>query len=217
MARVRRIKGTRERLAASPYAVNTPHDLVGQWQTIYPDPRPLLLEVGCGRGRFLYEMAQADPSFNYLGMDVIPEILMEALDQWARKENFPQNIRYLCLDADLLDEIFAPGEVNRLYLHFSDPWPKNRHAKRRLTHARFLARYEKILAADAQVLFKTDSMPFFDFSLASFQEAGWRILSHTYDLYADPLEDNIATEYERRFVRQGLPICRLIALPPERL
>lgn len=214
MARMRRIKGTPELLAASTLTINQPHALHGKWQSIYKQSGPLVLEVGCGRGRFLYEAAQIHPENNYLGLDVIPEILMEAIERYSKRVDFPENIRFLWLDAEHLDEIFDLGEVQEIYLHFSDPWPKKRHAKRRLTHHNYLAIYEHILPPDGKVIFKTDSLDFFLFSVEEFQEAGWRIISQTEDLYSLNDPSNIATEYERRFVNNGKSICRLIALPP---
>lgn len=214
MARVRRVAGTQERLHASPYTINQPHALRGHWQDVFPTPQPLVIEIGSGRGRWLYTAAKAHPELNFLGIDVVPEIIMDAIDDHAEKTDAPQQVRFLWLDAEHLDEIFAPGEVSDIYLHFSDPWPKNRHAKRRLTHRRFLEIYDYILAENGTVHFKTDGREFFDFSIEEFQESGWRLENVTYDLYADLPADNIATEYERRFHRKGVPICSLLAYPP---
>lgn len=139
---------------------------------------------------------------------------MDAIDDHAEKQGAPEQVRFLWLDAEHLDEIFAPGEVSEIYLHFSDPWPKNRHAKRRLTHHRFLEIYDYILPENGSVHFKTDGREFFEWSLEEFRESGWRLENVTFDLYADLPEDNIATEYERRFHRKGVPICSLHAFPP---
>lgn len=214
MSRMRHIKGTTERLAASPLVIHKPHALQGQWHTLFAQNQPLVLEIGCGRGRFLYEAAKANPQKQFIGIDLVPEILMEAIDRYQKTKDFPNTIRYLWLDAEHLDEIFAPGEVSELYLHFSDPWPKNRHAKRRLTHPRFLDIYRYILASTGHLTFKTDSSPFYHYSLQEFKKAGWSILHATDDLYTSPVTENIPTEYERRYVRQGRKICRLVAAPP---
>lgn len=214
MSRMRHIQGTTDRLAASPLVVQSPHALYAKWHTLFEQKRPLVVEIGCGRGRFLYEAAKQNPDKNYLGLDLVPEILMEAIDRYTRATDYPASIRYLWLDAEHLDEIFAPGEVSEIYLHFSDPWPKNRHAKRRLTHSRFLDIYRAILPPDGLVTFKTDHAAFFQYSFRQFTGAGWHILHATMDLYANPDPANIPTEYERRFVRKGLPICRLVAQPP---
>ena len=195
MARVRRVAGTQERLLASPYTITQP-------------------QIGSGRGRWLYTAAARHPELNFLGIDVVPEIIMDAIDDHAEKQGAPEQVRFLWLDAEHLDEIFAPGEVSEIYLHFSDPWPKNRHAKRRLTHHRFLEIYDYILPENGSVHFKTDGREFFEWSLEEFRESGWRLENVTFDLYADLPEDNIATEYERRFHRKGVPICSLHAFPP---
>lgn len=214
MARVRRVAGTQERLLASPYTITQPHALRGHWQDAFPSPQPLVIEIGSGRGRWLYTAAARHPELNFLGIDVVPEIIMDAIDDHAEKQGAPEQVRFLWLDAEHLDEIFAPGEVSEIYLHFSDPWPKNRHAKRRLTHHRFLEIYDYILPENGSVHFKTDGREFFEWSLEEFRESGWQLENVTFDLYADLPEDNIATEYERRFHRKGVPICSLHAFPP---
>jgi tRNA (guanine-N7-)-methyltransferase len=215
LSRVRRIKGTDERLRLSPYTINDPFSRKGRWASALPSAGPLVIEIGCGRGRWLYNAAKARPDCNFLGIDVIGEILMDAIDEYAGRMDAPDNVRFLWFDAKRLAEIFAPGEVAEIYLHFSDPWPKNRHAKRRLTHADFLSVYHHILAKDGVLHFKTDSSPFFDFSLDELAKCGWTLTRLTRDLYADLPEDNIATEYERRFHRRGIPIKALDALPPQ--
>ncbi len=216
MARVRRVPGTQERLAASRYSINDPHNWRGHWHDLYPQQQPLIIEIGSGRGRWLYHMAKAHPENNYLGVDVVPEIIMDAIDEYGARTDTTELIRFLWLDAEHLDEIFAPGEVSDIYLHFSDPWPKKRHAKRRLTHRGFLDIYQYILADTGKVHFKTDSQDFFTFALEEFEACGWRLEDVTRDLYANLPEDNIATEYERRFHKRGLPICHLCAYPPHK-
>ncbi|MDO4281862.1 MAG: tRNA (guanosine(46)-N7)-methyltransferase TrmB [Peptococcaceae bacterium] len=216
MARVRRVAGTQERLHASPYTINAPHALRGHWQEVFPSPQPLVMEIGSGRGRWLYTAAKLHPEKNFLGVDVVPEIIMDAIDDYAGRMDAPEQVRFLWLNAEHLDEVFAPGEVAEIYLHFSDPWPKNRHAKRRLTHHDFLDIYDYILAPDGKVHFKTDGQAFFDFSIEEFTNAGWQLENVTRDLYANLPADNIATEYERRFHKRGVPICSLCAIPPHK-
>ncbi len=214
MARVRRVAGTQERLWASPYTVKEPHKQRGHWSELYPKNQPLVMEIGSGRGRWIYTAAKRHPELNYLGVDVVPEIIMDAIDEHAEKTDAPDQVRFLWLNAEHLDEVFAPGEVSDIYLHFSDPWPKKRHAKRRLTYRDFLDVYAYILAEDGTVHLKTDSRELFDFSIEEFTERGWRLENVTNDLYADLPEDNIATEYERRFHKRGIPINSLLAYPP---
>lgn len=214
MARVRTIPGTSEYLQNHPLVISDPQEARGRWQEHWPSPQPLHLEIGCGRGRFLYEAAKVHPERNYLGLELVPEIIRSAVERWSAMEDFPSNLRYLWIHAEELPEIFAPGEVDHIYLHFSDPWPKNRHAKRRLTHENYLNAYEQILHSEGQLSLKTDHPDLYTYSLMTLAQRNWTILSATFDLYAEEPQDNIATEYELRYVEKGLPIKRILATPP---
>lgn len=180
--------------------------------------RPLHIEIGMGKGKFLTELALRNPDINYAGIEKYSSVLVRAV---RRRENLEaagkilDNLLYLRMDAEKICDIFGPGEADRIYLNFSDPWPKDRHAKRRLPGRTFLARYEKILAPGGHVEFKTDNRPLFDFAVEEAKAAGWMIDACTYDLHADPVlnKDNIMTEYEERFSAMGNPICKLISRP----
>ena len=210
--RLRNVKGSREAIQESIYVVHEEETRAGSWHDIFGNDHPIHIEIGMGKGQFLMELARRNPDINYLGMERYSSVLLRAL-QKMEEEPLP-NLYFLCEDAAELPEMFSNGELNRIYLNFSDPWPKARHAKRRLTSTEFLARYSLVLAADGQIEFKTDNMDLFDFSLESVEEAGWKLVGCSRDLHHDPTmnEGNIMTEYEEKFSAQGHPIHKLIAM-----
>ena len=163
-----------------------------------------------GKGKFIMELAEKNPDINYVGIERYSSVLLRGLQKRAEMEL--SNIYFMRLDALELEEVFAPSEVDRIYLNFSDPWPKDRHAKRRLTSDRFLAVYDKILKKDGIIEFKTDNQDLFRYSLESIPEAGWEVREHTFDLHHSPMaEGNVMTEYEMKFCSEGKPICKLTA------
>lgn len=208
-------------IAESCYVVQDPQARRGTWAARFPQKQPLHLEVGMGKGRFLMDMARLHPEINYVGMEMYSSVLLRAIqkmEELAAEGKTLENLVFVRVDARLLPELFQPGEVERIYLNFSDPWPKTRYAKRRLTSRHFLSRYEQILASGGQVEFKTDNRELFEFSLQEIQEAGWELLAHTFDLHHDPAmnQGNVLTEYEERFSSQGNAICKLVCAPGER-
>lgn len=214
--RLRNIPGAKDAITESPYVVQNPAEHKGSWNEVFPKDRPLHIEVGMGKGRFLMDMAKLHPETNYVGIEMYDSVLLRALQKRERLEEEGEkltNLMFMCIDARLLPEIFEKGEVQKIYLNFSDPWPKARHAKRRLTSREFLARYEQILADDGVVEFKTDNKGLFEFSLEEVEAAGWKLLAHTFDLHnqAEMMEGNVMTEYEEKFSSMGNPICKLIA------
>ncbi len=215
MARVRHIPGTIDRLLAHPLVITKAVPTPDFWQKQFVCKQPLHLEIGSGRGRFIYEAAKRHPELNFLALDVEPEIIMEAIDTYAGLDDFSENVRFMSADARHLAKILPPASVTQLYLHFSDPWPKTRHAKRRLTAPDFLAVYQKILHPEGTLLFKTDHIDFYHWSRTTLMECGWQLLSDTADLYADLPANNIATEYERKFQKKGTPIHQILAQPPK--
>ena len=186
--------------------------LTGHWAETFGRSAPLHVEIGVGKGGFLTELAAQSPNVNYVGLEAQQGVLYFAARKAA--ERGLKNVRLVVFDAARLTELFAPAEVDRIYLNFSDPWPKARHAKRRLTSPLFLARYRAVLRADGELRFKTDNMGLFDYSLETMAAQGWHLSEVTHDLHALGEADNIMTEYERKFSARGAKIGRLVARPP---
>lgn len=208
--RLRHIPGSEEEIANSPYVVQNPESHRGEFARLFGNDNPIEIEVGMGKGKFVMELAKQNPDVNYIGIERYSSVLLRALQK--REEMEVSNIYFMCIDAKSLDEVFAPGEVDRIFLNFSDPWPKDRHAKRRLTSPEFMKVYDKVLKADGVVEFKTDNRGLFDYSLESVPEAGWSVDAYTFDLHHSGMaEGNVMTEYETKFSAMGNPICKLIA------
>lgn len=215
--RLRNIPGAKEVIIESEFVIQNPEGNKGKWEKIFEKKQPLHIEVGMGKGRFLMDMARKHPDVNYVGIEMYDSVLIRALqkleDLHEAGEGLP-NLFFMRMDARNLPEVFEKGEVKKIYLNFSDPWPKARHAKRRLTSREFLARYERVLADDGVVEFKTDNRPLFDFSLEEVGEVeNWELLAHTFDLHhnEEMMEGNVMTEYEEKFSSMGNPIHKLIA------
>ncbi|MBM7867844.1 tRNA (guanosine(46)-N7)-methyltransferase TrmB [Heliobacterium gestii] len=227
--RLRRIPGTREKiLEYTPWLVTEPTAWQGRWQSYIagrlgcesPSPVEIHLELGTGRGRFINEMARECPDRFWIGAELREEVLLDALEL-AKTWEAP-NLAFLWINVEQTVDIFGDGEVDGLYLNFSDPWPKERHAKRRLTHQRFLDRYRRYLKTGGLIRFKTDNEELFRFSLEEMAAKGFALEQVTFDLHKDPalasmeLSARVMTEYECRFSRQGMPIYRCEArLLPE--
>jgi len=180
------------------------------WQELFGRGAPLHVELGTGRGQFICGMAGEHPEANFIGIEAQRDILFYAAQKVVDRQL--ANVRLLLFNAQGITEVFAPGEVSRLYINFCDPWPKNRHAKRRLTHRRFLDKYRVILAAGGDLFFKTDNKELFEFSLEEFSSAGWVLKNVTLDLERSGYEGNIMTEYEERFRAKGQKIYRCEAV-----
>lgn len=210
--RLRNIRGSQEIICGSKWVVQEPGRMRGHWAEVFGSGHPINIEVGMGKGRFLMDMAAAHPEIDYVGIEMYDSVLLRAVQKADSLENPPSNFRFLRMDARELPEVFAQGEVDRIYLNFSDPWPKDRHAKRRLTSRQFLERYQKILDSGRTVEFKTDNRQLFEFSLEEVTAAGWILDACTYDLHRDEVmsEGNIMTEYEEKFSSAGNPIYKLI-------
>jgi tRNA (guanine-N7-)-methyltransferase len=208
--RLRNVRGAREALQESDFTVNEPTEYRGKWLELFENNNPLHIETGTGKGRFLMTLAEQNPDINYVGIEKFSSVLIRAIEK--QRELALPNLYFIRMDAENIEEVFAEGEVDRIYLNFSDPWPKDRHAKRRLTSKQFFARYDKILDKNGRVEFKTDNRDLFDFSVESVKEAGWNLSAVTYDLHnSDMNEGNIMTEYEIKFSEMGNPIHKLIA------
>lgn len=190
----------------------------GKWSMVFENEHPVYVEIGMGKGQFLTTLAEKNPDKNYIGIERYSSVLLRAverLDAIEEKQGVKlENIRFICMDARNVEDVFAPQEVEKIYLNFSDPWPKARHAKRRLTSVEFLRRYEGILADKGEVEFKTDNTQLFNFSLEQVKEAEWLLVRYTYDLHhnEEMNQGNVMTEYEEKFSAKGNPINKLIAM-----
>lgn len=208
--RVRNRKGATELLEAHPqYVILNPADAKGRWQEIFGNNHPIHVEVGSGKGAFVSGMAKANPEINYIGIDIQKSVLSYALDKVLATD--VPNIKLLWVDGSDLTDYFEEGEIDRLYLNFSDPWPKKRHEKRRLTYQSFLATYQQILPENGEIHFKTDNRGLFEYSLVSFSQYGMKLKGVWLDLHASNFEDNVLTEYEQKFANKGQVIYRVEA------
>ncbi|MBC5689624.1 tRNA (guanosine(46)-N7)-methyltransferase TrmB [Mediterraneibacter sp. NSJ-55] len=195
--------------------IKRPEAQRGNWKQIFGNENPIYIEIGMGKGQFILEMARKYPAVNFIGIERYSSVLLRAIEKFDT-EDFQEleNVRFVCMDARSVEDVFAPKEVGQIYLNFSDPWPKARHAKRRLTSQEFLERYEKILADGGAVEFKTDNTELFNFSLEQVKEAGWTLKHYTYDLHHNEElnRGNVMTEYEEKFSSKGNPINKMIAV-----
>lgn len=171
--------------------------------------KPLHIEIGCGKGRFITETAKLNPDIRYIAIEKVSNVMVLAMEKSINAEI--ENTRFMRGNFQALSESFPDKSVDRIYLNFSDPWPKKGYAKRRLTHGGFLEIYKRILKDDGEICFKTDNRELFDFSLESFPENGFTLSEVTFDLHNSDFVGNIMTEYEERFSMMGFPICRLVA------
>lgn len=210
--RLKNVPGCRERIAESEYVVPEEElkERAGSWKSSFAGPGELHIEIGMGKGRFIHEMALLHPDINYIGIEKYSAVLLRAVQKM--EEEPKENLKFIRMDAEIIAEVFGPGEVDRIYLNFSDPWPKDRHAKRRLPSREFLARYDRILRADGRIEFKTDNRVLFDWAVEQLPGSGWKADLITYDLHADTelVKDNVMTEYEEKFSSMGNPICKYI-------
>lgn len=207
--RLRNITGSREIVAANDYVVNEPEQYKGKWKDLFGNNNPIHIEIGMGKGKFITENALRNPNVNYIGIEKYSSVLLRALEKKSEVE-IP-NLYFIRYDAEYINNIFDTDEIACIYLNFSDPWPKDRHAKRRLTSKEFLAKYNHFLAKDGEVIFKTDNRTLFDFSLEELKEAGWILKEFTYDLHhSEYVEGNIMTEYEEKFTKLGNPINKMV-------
>ena len=208
--RLRNVKGSREMIATNDFVVHEEETMKGKWHDFFENENPIHIEVGMGKGRFIIDMAKLHPEINYIGIEKYSSVLVRAIEKQTI-EQLP-NLVFIRMDAEAIENIFEKDEVAYIYLNFSDPWPKDRHARRRLTSVQFLNRYVNFLAADGGLTFKTDNRPLFDFAVEELEPAGWKAQVITYDLHNDAalMEGNVMTEYEEKFSSVGNPICKYI-------
>ena len=216
--RIRFKKWARPELEASSFYENEPENWKGKWKEHYKNPKnPFMLELGCGKGQFISKLALENPNINYLAIDLVDAMLglakrnIEEVYKEVKKE--PENVLLTRFDIERILLIMDKNDkVDRIYINFCNPWPKGKHRKKRLTHTRQLEKYKEFLKKDGEIYFKTDDDGLFESSLIYLEEAGFKIIKKTYDLYGEPIfEKNIETEHEIMFTEQGIKIKALIA------
>ncbi|NDL67716.1 tRNA (guanosine(46)-N7)-methyltransferase TrmB [Anaerotalea alkaliphila] len=207
--RIRNVPGAFEKIMAHSHVVSKPMEHKGRWKEVFGNGNPIHLELGMGKGRFILGHAQAHPDVNYIGFEKFSSVLYRATEKIDHPGHHP-NVRLLLEDVANLTDIFEENEVERIYLNFSDPWPKDRHVRRRLTHRDFLEKYSRVLGPCCDLVFKTDNQKLFDFSVEEMKAYGLEIVEYTRDLHNIPYaEGNIMTEYEKKFSGKGHPIYRV--------
>lgn len=235
--RLRHKKGAETEVLNSPLVINVKasnsvgeNKIVGASDIVgasFTSPmHPLHLELGMGKGKFIIELSKQNPNINYIGIEKSATIVLKAIDNYFKTSDSVgasnsvrasyaslTNLRFMCENIENLENIFMPHSIDKIYLNFSDPWPKKRHESRRLTHNKFLSIYEKLLKPGSLLEFKTDNLSLFDFSLEEIKNSNFKLLDYTYDLHNDEKlnKDNIMTEYESKFSKLGNKICKLIA------
>lgn len=201
--RLRNIPGSREVIAESEFVVHDETSYKGKWHEVFGNSNPIEIEIGMGKGSFIIELAKRNPDINYIGIEKYSSVLLRAIEKRSEEDDI-KNLKFIRMDAEYITDVFDTDEVDNIYLNFSDPWPKDRNAKRRLTSGRFLGRYSEFLKKDGIVTFKTDNNDLFDFSVEEANENNWNIIALTRDLHnSEYNENNIMTEYEKKFSGLG--------------
>ena len=211
--RLKHVKNADKVVESGVYYVNDPKQHKGSWKNIFKNNNPIYIEIGMGKGDFIIENALKYPNINFIGIEMYDSVMIRAVQKSNELEL--NNLKLVKIDATYIEEIFNK-EIDLIYLNFSEPWPKDRHAKRRLTSSRFLERYDKIFRDNPKIIMKTDNVDLFSFSVTSLKEYGYNIEFLTNDLYSGDVSDNIATEYEKKFVEKGIKINKLIATKIEK-
>ena len=206
--RLKNIKNADEKIKESKYLVINPEQNKGNWNKIFDNNNPIYVEIGMGKGNFIIGMALKYPNINFVGIEMYNSVILRAIQKLEELE-IP-NLRLISINAMTIDDIFK-NEIDRIYLNFSDPWPKDRHYKRRLTNYVFLEKYDKIFKDKKEIFQKTDNINLFNFSLESLSKYGYELRNVTNDLYSENVEDNVQTEYEEKFVAKNIRINRLEA------
>ena len=207
--RLRNVPGSREDIANSEFVIQEAEKHKGEISSFFPVKQPLFIEIGMGKGQFITTLAKLHPEINYIGIEKYSSVLVRAIEKQTEFE-LP-NLKFIRMDAENINEVFDENEVDGIYLNFSDPWPKDRHAKRRLTSRQFFARYEKLLKPEGKIQFKTDNANLFDFSLEEVETTNFKAAEVSYDLHnSEWNEGNIMTEYEEKFSAKGNPIKRVV-------
>lgn len=207
--RLRNVRGSKEKIAANEHVIQEPENFRGSWKKVFGNDNPIHVEIGMGKGRFLIQSAQENPDINFIGIERYSSVLVRAVEKRDGLEL--HNLYFIEYDAANIDTLFDKNEVSQIYLNFSDPWPKDRHAKRRLTSKEYLERYDRILVPEGEVIFKTDNDALFEFSLEQAGMADWKLKNCTFDLHrSEYAQGNVMTEYEEKFSAIGHPIHRMV-------
>lgn len=208
--RLKNVPGSKDYIAASKFVIHDETERKGKVREYFSNDNPIRIEIGMGKGQFIYELARLNPDINYVGIEKYSSVLIRAIQKM--EEEPLDNLIFIRMDAEEITDVFEKGEVDRIYLNFSDPWPKDRHAKRRLESRQFLARYKEILKSEGLIEFKTDNNDLFEFALEEIDEKDWILVASTRNLHADAKlnEGNIMTEYEAKFSAAGNPINKYI-------
>lgn len=208
--RLKHVKGAEEYIASSKYVVQDYKEHKGKWKELFENDKPIHIEIGMGKGQFIMELASRNPDINYVGIEKYSSVLIRAVQK--KEEQQLPNLIFVLMDATEITEVFDKEEVEKIYLNFSDPWPKDRHAKRRLPSRQFLQRFSLILSDDGDIEFKTDNKDLFEFALEEIEPGGFELLKVTHDLHRDEemSKGNIMTEYEEKFSKLGNKICKYI-------
>lgn len=207
--RLRKKWWARPEMEESPLVITEPREYKGRWKEIFNNDNEIYLELGCGRGEFVTKNAIDNPDKNYIAIDLKDEVLVYVLRKV--KEAELDNVRIIPLEIAFITEIFDKNEISRIYINFCNPWPKDRHNKRRLTHTRFLEKYKQFIKPDTEIWFKTDNRELFDASLDYMNHSEFEVLFHTYDLHSSGFQPNVVTEYEKKFASKGMNIMFLKA------
>ena len=209
--RLRNIPGARETIAESEFVIHNEEEYKGKWKEVFGNDNPIHLEIGTGKGSFIMESARRNPDINYIGIEKYSSVLLRALEKMEEEEPRLTNLVFIRMDAEYIENVFEKDEIDNIFLNFSDPWPKERTAKRRLTSDRFLKRYTNIMKKSGRVTFKTDNIDLFNYSVETAKECNWNILVETRDLHKSEYnEGNIMTEYEKKFSQLGNKINMMI-------
>ena len=206
--RLKNVKGAKEIIEKGTYYIDNPYELIGSWQNVFKNNNPIYIEIGMGKGDFIIKNALQFPDINFIGIEKFDSVIVRAIQKSNELEI--ENLKLIRMDAERIDEVFA-NEVSKLYLNFSDPWPKDRHAKIRLTSPKFLSTYDKIFKNNiANIEMKTDNIDLFNYSVTTLKENGYNITYLTNDLHSENVF-NITTEYEEKFSKKGIKINKLEA------
>ncbi len=207
--RLKNVKNASNIIKESSYVVLEPKKMIGKWSDVFENENKIQIEIGMGKGDFIIGMAKQNPNVNFIGIEMYDSVIVRAVQKLEENESIP-NLKLIRMDANEINEVFDK-EIDVIYLNFSDPWPKERHSKRRLTSHNLLKKYDTLFKNDKKIYQKTDNIDLFAFSIQSLSAYGYTLKNVTLDLYNNMIEGNVATEYEKRFNEAGTRICRLEA------